>query len=73
MGDVSFLFAGEVLQPLPCGALFWEAESLLLVADLHLEKGSAFAAKGWLLPPHDSQETLQRLGRQAEKGKNRCR
>ena len=68
MGDVSLSFpslhlGGETFHALPCGALFWEAESLLLVADLHLEKGSAFAAKGWLLPPHDSQETLQRLGR----------
>ena len=46
---------------LPCGALFWRDEGLLLVADLHLEKGSAFARRGWLLPPHDSLETLGRL------------
>ena len=61
MGDVSFLFAGETLHPLPCGALFWPARSALLVADLHLEKGSSFARQGWLLPPHDSLDTLQKL------------
>lgn len=61
MADVSFLFAGEPFQPLPCGALFWPARNMLLVADLHLEKGSAFARQGWLLPPHDSLDTLQKL------------
>lgn len=34
---------------------------MLLVADLHLEKGSAFALEGWPLPPHDSLDTLERL------------
>lgn len=61
MGDVSFSFAGETLHPLTCGALFWPARETLLVADLHLEKGSAFARKGWLLPPHDSVDTLRKL------------
>ena len=71
MGDVSLSFSlsdlprlelgGSQFRALPCGALFWEEETTLLVADLHLEKGSAFAAKGWLLPPHDSQDTLKRL------------
>jgi DNA ligase-associated metallophosphoesterase len=56
-----FAFAGVELQALPCGALFWPDEGVLMVADLHLEKGSAFARRGWLLPPHDSLETLGRL------------
>ncbi len=43
------------------GALFWEDESLLVVSDLHLEKGSSFAMRGVLLPPHDSAVTLARL------------
>ena len=59
--DVAFSFAGEHLQPLSCGALFWPARSTVLVADLHFEKASAFARKGWLLPPYDSAETLRRL------------
>ncbi|MGD9784599.1 MAG: ligase-associated DNA damage response endonuclease PdeM [Hyphomicrobiaceae bacterium] len=43
------------------GALYWPAERALIVADLHLEKGSAFAARGQLLPPYDTRETLSRL------------
>ena len=43
------------------GALFWPAERALIVADLHLEKGSAFARRGVMLPPYDTRETLQRL------------
>ena len=40
------------------GALFHEAERVLLVADLHLEKGSSFARRGMLLPPYDTAATL---------------
>jgi DNA ligase-associated metallophosphoesterase len=43
------------------GALFWEEQSLLVVSDLHLEKGSSFAARGVLLPPYDTVATLSRL------------
>src|SRR4051794_15955748 len=43
------------------GALFWEAERLLVVSDLHLEKGSSFARRGVLLPPYDTAATLSRL------------
>jgi DNA ligase-associated metallophosphoesterase len=43
------------------GALFWEEQSLLVVSDLHLEKGSSFAARGVLLPPYDTVATLGRL------------
>ena len=43
------------------GALFWEEHSLLVVSDLHLEKGSSFAARGVLLPPYDTVATLGRL------------
>jgi len=45
----------------PGGAVVWPAQRLLAVADLHLEKGSAAAAKGSLLPPWDSVATLERL------------
>src|SRR3977135_4684673 len=43
------------------GALFWEEQRLLVVSDLHLEKGSSFAARGVLLPPYDTAATLGRL------------
>lgn len=42
-------------------ALHWPRESALLVADLHLEKGSFFARHGQMVPPYDSRETLERL------------
>jgi DNA ligase-associated metallophosphoesterase len=45
----------------PSGALFWPARRTLVVADLHLEKGSAFAARGTLLPPYDTRASLLRL------------
>src|SRR5918999_798073 len=43
------------------GALYWPGQRALIVADLHLEKGSAFAARGRMLPPYDTRETLVRL------------
>jgi uncharacterized protein len=43
------------------GALYWPDEGVLAVADLHLEKGSSFAARGVLLPPYDTAATLARL------------
>ena len=45
----------------PAGALFWPEEGLLIVADLHLEKGSSYAARGVLLPPYDTAATFARL------------
>ncbi|WP_036260028.1 ligase-associated DNA damage response endonuclease PdeM [Methylocapsa aurea] len=47
----------------PAGALFWPEERLLIVADLHFEKGSAFAARGAFLPPYDTAATLKALAR----------
>src|SRR6476469_3681790 len=43
------------------GALFWQEQRLLVVSDLHLEKGSSFASRGVLLPPYDTVATLGRL------------
>jgi DNA ligase-associated metallophosphoesterase len=53
--------AGERMMLDPSGALIWPAASLLAVADLHLEKGSSYARHGQLLPPWDTQATLDRL------------
>lgn len=59
---VPFSFAGHELIALKEGALFWPARGALLVADLHLEKASWFAARsGQMLPPYDSQATLTAL------------
>lgn len=53
--------AGTELRLDPSGALLWPDEGLMLVADLHLEKGSAFARRGQMLPPYDTLDTLARL------------
>jgi uncharacterized protein len=53
--------AGVTLLADLSGALFWDEQSLLVVSDLHLEKGSSFAARGVLLPPYDTAATLGRL------------
>ena len=45
----------------PAGALYWPEQGLLVVSDLHLEKGSSFARRGMLLPPYDTAATLARL------------
>lgn len=43
------------------GVAFEACSATLIVADLHLEKGSAFAARGVMLPPYDTRATLARL------------
>ena len=54
---------GAALLADPAGALFWPEQDLLVVADLHLEKGSAYARGGQFLPPYDTRATLERLAR----------
>ena len=58
---VPFSFAGETFVASAEGALYWPAQSALLVADLHLEKASWFARFGQFLPPYDSVATLTAL------------
>ena len=64
--------AGVGLIADPDGALYWPEQSLLAVADLHLEKGSSFAARGQLLPPYDTAATLARLARLIARYAPRC-
>ena len=54
------------------GALYWPEEGLLVVADLHLEKGSSFAKRGVFLPPYDSAATLAALGQLITRYAPRC-
>ena len=59
---VPFSFAGEAMVLVQGRAVFWPREGALMVADLHLEKASFYAAKsGQMLPPYDSRETLERV------------
>jgi DNA ligase-associated metallophosphoesterase len=66
---VPLSFAGYSLCALPEGALFWPARRALIVADLHFEKASWFAARGQMLPPYDSIATLTVLVAIAERTK----
>lgn len=59
----SFSFAGHDFRIVGGTALHWPAQNALIVADLHLEKASWFAARGQMLPPHDSLATLEKLAR----------
>ncbi|MDX3926493.1 MAG: ligase-associated DNA damage response endonuclease PdeM [Shinella sp.] len=45
----------------PMGGLFLPEAGLLVVSDLHLEKGAAFARRGMMLPPYDTVATLNIL------------
>ncbi len=46
---------------LPVGAVYMPAEDTLIVADLHLGKGLAFASYGQMVPPYDGHETVAKL------------
>src|SRR3990167_7328053 len=61
-GSLRVQIAGETCVLRCSGALWLPAHRALIAADLHLEKGSAFAARGQMLPPYDSRATLDRLG-----------
>jgi hypothetical protein len=59
--DQPVAICGKAFRADYSGALYWPAEDALIVADLHLEKGSSYARKGIMLPPYDTRETLSRL------------
>jgi len=66
------VLAGASFCADPDGALYWPEQGLLVVADLHLEKGSSFAARGVFLPPYDTATTLKRLARLIARYGPRC-
>jgi len=55
------IVAGEEFWCDFSGLLIWPDERIAIVADLHLEKGSSFAARGSMLPPYDTAVTLAAL------------
>ena len=57
-----FTLADHALLALASGALYWPAQELLCVSDLHLGKSERLARRGGtLLPPYETRETLTRL------------
>lgn len=64
----AFTLGPAHLQALPSGALYWPAQSLLAVSDLHLGKSERLARRGGaLLPPYEVQATLQKLDTDIER------
>lgn len=62
VGATVELRLGETLvTALPDGALWIGEAKALIVSDLHLEKGSAFAVRGQMLPPYDTHAALAKL------------
>jgi hypothetical protein len=62
LDETEITIAGVRLHLDPAGAFVHMQERMLIVADLHFEKGSAFAARRrQLLPPYDTAATLARL------------
>jgi DNA ligase-associated metallophosphoesterase len=61
--DVRIDVHGETLMLDACGAAFSPAHATLIFADLHLEKGSAYARGRQFLPPYDTADTLARMAR----------
>lgn len=64
----ALFFCGETLHLLPSGALYWPARKALTVSDLHLGKSERLARRGGtLLPPYETQATLEKLDRDLER------
>jgi DNA ligase-associated metallophosphoesterase len=61
IGGLGVDVAGEAVVCRSSGALWLPAHRTLIVADLHLEKGSFYATRGQMLPPYDTADTLRRL------------
>ncbi|WBU57639.1 ligase-associated DNA damage response endonuclease PdeM [Paracoccus sediminicola] len=63
MTSHAFRFAGHDFIARASGALYWPAQDMLILADLHLGKSERMARRGGaLLPPFETRETLNRLG-----------
>ncbi len=60
-------WAGELLHLLPERALWWPAQRVLFVADLHLGKAATYRALGQPVPGGTTQENLARLDALIEK------
>lgn len=70
MNGISFTFRSCQLTALSSGALWWPAQGLLSVSDLHLGRSERYARLGrGDLPPYETQDTLTRLAQDLEQTK----
>lgn len=65
-GGLKVRVNGEACVLRCSGALWVPGQRTLIASDLHLEKGSAFAVRGQMLPPYDSPATLAKLEAEIE-------
>jgi uncharacterized protein len=64
----AFSLGPAALHALASGALYWPAEQLLCVSDLHFGKSERMARRGGaLLPPYDTRATLGKLDADMER------
>ena len=61
-----FTFGGVAMACDWTGCLYLFEECVLVVSDLHLEKGATLASRGALIPPYDTRSTLRMLARQID-------
>jgi DNA ligase-associated metallophosphoesterase len=61
---ISVQFAGHEFILLGSGCCYWPKKEILIVSDLHLEKGSFLVMKGQPIPTADTRDTLDRLKNQ---------
>jgi DNA ligase-associated metallophosphoesterase len=66
-GGVAVTLASTELLLRASGVLWLAGARTMVAADLHLEKGSAYARKGQMLPPYDTADTLARLAAEVER------
>src|SRR3984957_18879481 len=59
--EVSIVVNGQTLHLDTSGAAWWPKTRTLIFADLHFEKGSAYARGRQFLPPYDTRATLLRM------------
>src|SRR5690606_35604125 len=61
VGSQEIVVNGVIAVCDPLGGLYLPETGTLVVSDLHLEKGAAFARRGMMLPPYDTSATLDIL------------
>lgn len=59
--EITFTFAGHIMQCVAEFALYWPEKHAIFIADMHMEKSHYLAQGGQFLPPGDSRMTLEKL------------
>lgn len=60
-GSCRVLLCGKSFIADATGALYWPAERMLIVSDLHLERGSYLTDDGVIFPPYDTASAFEKL------------